>query len=373
MKEQQKPLISVRHLAKAYGDVTPLKDVNFEVCSGEVISLIGPSGTGKSTLLRCLNQLETPDSGEIRIFGENLQNPHTDIKKIRERMGMVFQSFNLFSNMTILENIICGPMMLHKVSRQEAEEEALQLLEKVGLSGVEAKWPSQLSGGQKQRAAIARTLAMHPEIILFDEPTSALDPHMVGEVLSVIRDLAGEGITMLIVTHEMHFAKHVSTRVFYIDEGMVYEDGSPEQIFDNPQREKTAEFIRNLQVFRESLDFDQPYDFRQLESRLLAFAKEHFVSRNALTAIQHVTEELLEVILPAQTQKPSGKGSLAFHCTDDGNDCEISLICQDVTEQMLSADELSAQIIRSCCDNIRVENQDDVNQLIFRLKTTELA
>ena len=208
--------------------LTVLKDVNCDIEKGEVISIIGPSGTGKSTLLRAINMLEPPTGGEILVDGENIMAKGYKLDKMRQKMGMVFQSFNLFDHMTVLENITYAPVKLLKTSVEDAKAEGMDLLQKVGLAQKADVYPESLSGGQKQRVAIARALAMHPEVILFDEPTSALDPTMVGEVLSVIRQLAKEGMTMLIVTHEMRFAKDVSTRIFFMNEGIIYEDGTPE-------------------------------------------------------------------------------------------------------------------------------------------------
>ncbi len=231
-------MISVKKLSKYFGDLAVLKDVNVEIKKGEVIAVIGPSGTGKSTLLRCLNLLEEPTSGEIIIDGVNLLDKKTNVFKIRQKMGMVFQSFNLFSHLMVIENIMLGPVDLLKTSRQDAFDEGMKLLAMVGLAEKAYAYPDELSGGQKQRVAIARTLAMKPEIVLFDEPTSALDPTMISEVLAVIRKLAADGMTMMIVTHEMKFARDVSTRVLYMDEGIIFEEGTPQQIFDDPQKDK---------------------------------------------------------------------------------------------------------------------------------------
>ena len=225
-------MISIRHLCKEYPGVTPLQDVSVEIKKGEVISIIGPSGTGKSTLLRCINLLETPTKGEITVGGVVTTDKKCKVNLVRRKMGMVFQSFNLFAHKTIIENIMMGQVDLLLRSRQEAYDRGMELLRTIGLADKALAYPDELSGGQKQRAAIARTVAMEPEIILFDEPTSALDPTMVGEVLSVIRGLAGQGMTMMIVTHEMKFARDVSTRIFYMDQGGIYEDGTPEQIFE---------------------------------------------------------------------------------------------------------------------------------------------
>ena len=236
-------MIKIKNLEKTYGDLKVLKGISTDIKEGEVISIIGPSGSGKSTFLRCINRLEEPTDGEIDIEGENIVSPKVDINKIREKVGMVFQHFNLFPHKTVLENITIGPIKLKKTSQEEAEKIAISLLDKVGLADKKDVYPNKLSGGQKQRVAIARALAMNPKIILFDEPTSALDPEMIGEVLEVMKDLAREGMTMIVVTHEMGFARTVANRVFFMDQGTILEDGSPKEIFDNPKEERTKEFL----------------------------------------------------------------------------------------------------------------------------------
>ena len=222
--------ILVEHLVKKYGDNTVLNDINVSINEGDVVCVIGPSGSGKSTFLRCLNQLEEASSGDIIIDGANLTDKNTDINQVRQHIGMVFQHFNLFPHLSILENIVLAPTDLGRLSKDEAEKKALELLERVGLADKKDAYPDSLSGGQKQRVAIARALAMNPDIMLFDEPTSALDPEMVGDVLGVMKDLAKQGMTMVIVTHEMGFAKEVANRVMFIDGGNFLEDGSPEQV-----------------------------------------------------------------------------------------------------------------------------------------------
>ena len=236
-------MIKVENLYKNYGKLEVLKNISTEVKKGDIIAIIGPSGSGKSTFLRCLNKLEEPTAGHIYIDNKDLMGVDTDINKIREKVGMVFQHFNLFPHKTVLENLTLSPMKIKGYSQAEAESKALVLLEKVGLKDKAAVYPNQLSGGQKQRIAIARALAMEPEIMLFDEPTSALDPEMIKEVLDVMRDLAKEGMTMLIVTHEMGFAKNVANRVFFMDRGNILEDTTPTELFDNPKHERTKEFL----------------------------------------------------------------------------------------------------------------------------------
>ena len=289
-------MISIRHLSKTFRNpdgstVTVLKDVNCEIGQGEVISIIGPSGTGKSTLLRALNMLEPPTGGEILVDGENIMAKGYPLDKLRRKMGMVFQGFNLFEHMTVLENIIYAPLRLRGVTRAQAEEEALELLKKVGMAQKAGVYPDSLSGGQKQRVAIARSLAMHPDVILFDEPTSALDPTMVGEVLSVIRQLAKDGLTMLIVTHEMRFARDVSTRIFFMNEGIIYEDGSPEQIFGHPVHSATKAFVNRIQKVVFEVDSDS-YDFLQIHTGINQFCLKYNLSDKSEPAYSLVKEML---------------------------------------------------------------------------------
>ena len=236
-------ILKINHLSKAFGSNVVLKDIDFTVNKGDVISIIGASGSGKSTLLRCINLLETPTSGQIIYNGKDIAAGRVNAPEYRSHVGMVFQSFNLFNNMTVLENCMVGQIKVLKKSKEEAREAAMYYLQKVGMAPYINAKPRQISGGQKQRVAIARALAMNPEILLFDEPTSALDPEMVGEVLSVMQALAHEGMTMLVVTHEMAFAKDVSNRVVYMKEGIICEEGSPQQIFENPQRQETKDFL----------------------------------------------------------------------------------------------------------------------------------
>ncbi len=240
--------IKVRDLKKHYngGEVKALDGVNCEINKGEVVVIIGPSGSGKSTFLRSLNLLEIPTNGEIIFNGTDITAPKTNINKHRQKMGMVFQHFNLFPNMTVLKNMTSAPVTILKKSKEEAEKKALELLERVGLKDRADAYPSQLSGGQKQRVAIVRALCMEPDVMLFDEPTSALDPEMVGEVLDVMKELASEGMTMVVVTHEMGFAREVATRVIFMDEGIIQEDGTPEEIFDNPKCERLKSFLGKI-------------------------------------------------------------------------------------------------------------------------------
>lgn len=238
--------VSVRNLKKSYGSLEVLKDISTDIYKGEVLCIIGPSGSGKSTFLRCLNRLETVTGGEVIVNGQNIVSKGTNINKVRENIGMVFQHFNLFNNLNILDNLTLAPIELKKCSRDEAVQRAKKMLAKVGLEDKAASYPSQLSGGQKQRVAIARALCMEPEIMLFDEPTSALDPEMVGEVLQVMKELAADGMTMAIVTHEMGFAREVADRVIFMDAGYIVEEGTPQEVLVNPKEERTIDFLNKV-------------------------------------------------------------------------------------------------------------------------------
>ena len=244
--EKREPLIQVQNLGKSFGNIEVLKDITVDIYKGDVVFVVGPSGSGKSTFLRCLNRLEEPTKGHIYFEGTDITDPKTDIDKHRQKMGMVFQQFNLFPHMDIMKNLTLAPMKLQGKSQQEAEAEAMRLLERVGLADRAHACPSQLSGGQKQRIAIVRALCMKPDVMLFDEPTSALDPEMVGEVLNVMRDLADEKMTMVVVTHEMGFAREVATRVMFMDGGYFVEEAAPEEFFSNPKNERLKSFLSKV-------------------------------------------------------------------------------------------------------------------------------
>ena len=298
-------MIQIKHLQKKFDKLEVLSDVNLNIKCGEVISIIGPSGTGKSTFLRCLNLLEQPTGGSIVIDGEEVLNGKINASRLRQKMGMVFQSFNLFNHLSVLDNVCIGPVKLLGKSRKEAEAKAKELLKMVGMAEKAHAMPSELSGGQKQRAAIARCLSMDPEIILFDEPTSALDPTMVSEVLSVIRALARQGMTMAIVTHEMSFARDVSTRVVYMDEGIIYEEGTPEEIFEHPKRERTRVFVNRIRDFH--FAFHSPdYDRFLLKSEWQAYCNKYFLTRESMRKAQLIGNVLFRML-------PLDKGTLDFY------------------------------------------------------------
>lgn len=285
-------MIQICNLEKEYINIKPLKGVNAEIFDGDVISIIGPSGTGKSTFLRCINRLEEPTGGKIFIDGVDLLSKETDILQIRRKIGMVFQSFNLFNHKMVIENIMMGPMDILGMGKQEAFEEGVKLLKRVGLGEKLYAYPDELSGGQKQRAAIARCLAMKPKIILFDEPTSALDPRMVSEVQAVIHDLAKQGLTMMVVSHDMKFSREIATRVFYMDEGILYEEGTPEEIFEHPKKEKTRAFVRGLRSLKfqiESADFD----LYHLNALVEEFGEKNKMTMRQVRNVEIAIEELI--------------------------------------------------------------------------------
>ena len=343
-------MIRIEHLKKEYPNVTPLKDVNAEIRDGDVISIIGPSGTGKSTLLRCINQLEKPTAGRIWLDGQEITDPKCDINRVRRKMGMVFQSFNLFGHKTVIENVMLAPMDLLGRPKQEAYDTGMRLLRTVGLAEKAFNYPDELSGGQKQRIAIARTLAMDPEVILLDEPTSALDPTMVGEVQAVIRDLARTGKTLMIVTHEMNFAKAICNRVFYMDEGGVYEDGSPEQIFDHPRRENTRRFVRRLKVLELSIE-SRDYDFFGTEGEILRYCSRNQIPPKLANRIQLVFEELTQMLL-SRPDPPRIRAVIEY---SEAEERATMNVCYDgpVMDITAEGDDLPHTVLRGMAAGIR--------------------
>ena len=359
-------MIVVEHLRKEYPNITPLKDVCTEINKGEVISIIGPSGTGKSTFLRCLNRLEQPTSGRIYVDGEDITAEKCDITKVRRKMGMVFQSFNLFANLNVIDNVISAPVNVLKVPKAEATERAKELLQRVGMLEKAYSFPDELSGGQKQRVAIARAIAMDPEIILFDEPTSALDPTMVGEVLTVIRSLARDGMTMMIVTHEMRFAKDVSTRVFYMDEGTIYEDGTPEQIFEHPQNEKTMQFIKRLKTL--TLDVETiSFDFIGMSTEIEVFGQDNLMTPKLIRNLNLVFEELTAATLVKRPDALPIHIEIEYSAVDESARVTIKYGGSAYTP-LDDKDSLSAVIVRNLCESCDF-SYDGLNRLVLVLKS----
>ena len=347
-------MISVKHLSKVYknGDreLPVLRDVNCEIARGEVIGIIGPSGTGKSTFLRCLNRLEEPSGGQIEIGGVDILDRKADVNLLRRKMGMVFPSFNLFEHLTILDNITLCPRTLLGQSREAAEARAMELLQLVGLYDKAGSLPGELSGGQKQRAAIARCLAMDPEIILFDEPTSALDPTMVSEVLVVIRRLAREGMTMAIVSHEMQFIRSVSTRIFFMNEGVIYEEGTPEQIFEHPQRPATIAFINRIRTLEFKLA-DKHFDLYGMFGQVGVFCNKYGLGNDMLTKVQHVMEEMLYEILPF-----SGPVTLTLDYSEKDFTLRLEFVQEGCTGPVLAQlpdENIPLKLVRGMCSSLR--------------------
>lgn len=350
-------LISIRNLSKAYGQNIILENLNAEIEKGEIISIIGPSGTGKSTLLRCINMLDPPTGGEV--FFDGIKITKGNLDSIRKKMGMVFQSFGLFSHMTVLENLTVGQMKLLSVSRSEADAKAQELLQSVGLTERADFYPAQLSGGQKQRVAIARCLSMSPDVILFDEPTSALDPTMVGEVTAVIRSLAKSGITMIIVTHEMKFAETISSRVFYMDNKGIYEEGTPSEIFKNPKKEKTQAFIYRILSFDYKIT-SKAFDHVGMLNELDNFCFRHGIE-NSSNSLRLITEELIiNIVVPSFSCC-----SLNISLSKKISLCKITVNYEgdNINALDTAKDELTTLIVRKTAKKISHEYKDGVNTL----------
>ena len=353
---QTSALISISHLKKSYDTLDVLRDINIDVHKGEVISIIGPSGTGKSTFLRCLNLLEQPTGGSILIDGNDILAEDADVPMLRRRMGMVFQSFNLFNGMSVLENICLAPMQLLGKNRQEAEQRAHELLQMVGLAERADALPSQLSGGQKQRVAIARALAMEPDILLFDEPTSALDPTMVSEVLGVMTRLAREGMTMIVVTHEMRFARQVSSRVLFFAEGVVYEDGTPEQLFEHPQRERTKQFIQQTHETTFNIESEQ-FDWYAMMAQMEQFCQQYNLSRQRTDSVLHVVEESISILGSGGEAIQPGT-SLTLSYTEQDETLRFTVNCpQAINREVFVADSnhLALTILHNFCREINID------------------
>ncbi len=371
-------LIEIRHLKKEYPQSTPLKDVTADIGEGEVVSIIGPSGSGKSTLLRCINRLDTPTSGQILVDGIDVCDPAADLTAARRKMGMVFQSFNLFPHLLAVENIMLPLQKLQNMPAKEAYEEAVFQLNRVGLAGREKRYPEEMSGGQKQRLAIARALAMHPKIMLFDEPTSSLDPSMVSEVVTVIRELAESGQTMLIVTHEMLLARDVSSRVLFLTDGVVYEDGTPDQIFRHPTREKTRDFIFRIRSWEYEFSHSS-LDMYEMLGTLEHFCARQFMQRRAAGDCQLAIEELVSTVLqPAlERELDRNKGEqpqvrLYLNAGEEGREMTLMVDVSELPEGTavldLEDDDLAVAILKR-----RITRLPDTEQGIaaFRIRQSE--
>lgn len=363
-------MITVKHLSKTFTDRLPyttvLRDVNCEIKKGEVISIIGPSGTGKSTFLRCINRLEEPTSGEIIIDNQDILAKNADLYKLRRKMGMVFQSFNLFEHLSILENVTVGPIKLLGMSKAEAKEQGMELLRMVGLAGKADSMPSELSGGQKQRVAIARCLSMKPDIILFDEPTSALDPTMVSEVLAVIRQLAKQGMTMAIVTHEMKFAQDVSSRIFFMYDGIIYEEGTPDQIFNHPQKEATQTFINRIRSLIFNIK-DRDFDLYGMNAQIERFCQKYALGNAVCNKLQLMLEELLANILPF-----SGDIIIKIEYSEKDYKLMMEVLQKNLQTSILEndkADELSVMLIKG--NSVSVKEEQVLEDRLLRLEVNQ--
>jgi len=370
-------MIRVENLSKSYASLKVLEKVNLQVVAGEVIAIIGPSGSGKSVFLRSIELLEKPDSGRIWIGGDEITAKGADVDKIRRRMGMVYQQFNLFSHMDVLDNIILAPMRLRGLTRSEAVKKAKELLAMVSLESKIHAMPEELSGGQKQRIAIVRSLAMDPDIMLFDEPTSALDPTMVGEVLATIRALTKKGLTMLIVTHEMSFAKEFASRVLYMDERGIYEQGTPAQIFEHPQREKTQSFIHKLKSFDKTI-ISRDFDLLSLMSQIELFCEKYNIDSRRKNVLLLSVEELLSGIIGNcfdQDEKISININISYGQADGILHCIIS--CQgkeynpfyDLSNPLLDMDDDTSQLgylmLRGLAKEINHSYENNLNRILI--------
>ncbi len=346
-------MIRTEHLGKTFNSEI-LRDINVEINRGDVISIIGPSGCGKSTFLRCLNMLEKPSCGKV--YFEDVELTGADrrtLEMCRRKMGMVFQSFNLFEHMSVIENVMLGPVELLGMDRQSAYDEGMRLLDMVGMAGRAMRYPEELSGGQKQRVAIARTLAMKPEIIFFDEPTSALDPRMVSEVLGVMNRLANNGMTMLIVTHEMSFAENVSNRIFYMDEKGIYEDGTPQQIFHNPQHPRTRDFIYRVRSF--GYDIHGPsFDLYDMLGQLAEFMRNHRFDEKRMQKTVLLIEELIYSLLFAAIGQEKTDLHFTFSYAEKSDHVKLEFAGNGITGDILgrAKDEISARLIRGYSEEI---------------------
>ena len=361
-------ILRIENLRKEYGEVVPLKNISLEVQRGEVISIIGGSGTGKSTFLRMINLLERPTAGKIFFEGEDITAAGCKLESLRQRIGMIFQSFNLFAGMTVIENAIAAPVELKGLSKQEAYERAKKLFENVGLTDKMFSYPDEMSGGQLQRAAIVRALMMEPEILLLDEPTSALDPTMVGEVLAVIRMLAKQNLTMLIVTHEMNFASEVATRVLFFADGEIYEQGTPADIFDAPKRQKTIAFIRRQKYFHYEIS-SRSFDLMSMQGQIIAFAQKYGLGEKYSRRLQLCCEEIIYAMMSG-CYGADDKISMTLNViyVEAEKVLELTLTSggkayNPFDEKKLVGDDLSIKILTGYANNFNYNFADGLNKI----------
>lgn len=348
-------MIRFEHIRKEYPDATPHKDVTGVINDGDIVTIIGPSGTGKSTLLRMINGLEKPTSGKIFVDDEEITAKDYDFTKLRRKVGMIFQSFNLFNNLSVIDNLVVPQIDILKIDKNTAKKKAIEILKKMGLDKHCNKMPNQLSGGQKQRVAIARSLVMDPEIILFDEPTSALDPGMVSEVENTVKWLANSNITMVIVTHDMKFAQDVSNRIFYMDQGEIFEEGTPEQIFNHPKRARTKAFVSNQRILDIMID-GSDYDLRKIDNQLIEFCNSQRLNSKDIYCVQSVFEEL--VIENIFNHKKDAL--VSFSLFYDGKNVEFKTKFNgEKYDPMNKEDSLSLTILKGLIDNYSYQYHKD--------------
>ena len=366
-------VIEIRGLSKNFGELSVLRGVNFSVEEGERIVIIGGSGCGKSVFLRCIELLEIPDAGNIFIDGQEITAPDCDLDKIRRSMGMVYQRFNLFAHMSVMDNLCLAPVTLLKMPRAVAEKKAMELLAQVGLVAKAEAYPQVLSGGQQQRIAICRCLMMNPKVVLFDEPTSALDPTMVGEVLAVIRMLAKKNLTMIIVTHEMNFAREVATKILFFADGGIYEQGTPAEIFDNPQREKTVAFIQRQKYFHYEIA-ERHFDLMEMQNKIELFAEKYGLSNKKTYRVQLCCEEIIYAMLDNACDGDEISIVIDITYAEAVKQTEFKFLCAgksynplDETDDADFEDSLGATILRNVAQDFSHSYDGGVNKISFKL------
>ena len=364
-------VIEIRGLSKKFGDLSVLRGVNFSVEEGERIVIIGGSGCGKSDFLRCIELLETPDAGNIFIDGQEITAPDCDIDKIRQSMGMVYQRFNLFAHLNVMDNLCLAPVTLLKMPRADAEKKAMELLVQVGLVAKADAYPQVLSGGQQQRIAICRTLMMNPKVILFDEPTSALDPTMVGEVLAVIRMLAKKNLTMIIVTHEMNFAREVATKILFFADGGIYEQGTPAEIFDNPKREKTVAFIQREKYFHYEIT-ERHFDLMEMQNKIALFAEKYGLSNKYTYRVQLCCEEIIYEMLDNACAGDEISMVIDITYAEAVKQTEFKVLCggknyNPLANEKFDEEDLGAVILRNVTKDFSHSYEGGVNKISFKL------